>query len=75
MYYHQWRCAVLRPSDDSPFVNEVFDPERVDDIYQTPKDRKQVIAQDKGTNYGVVRLEHIYEAKNQLRRINYGGGL
>ncbi len=57
--------AALRPSDDSPFVNEIFDPERVDDIYQRgPEERKQAIARDKGTNYGVVRLElleHIYE--------------
>jgi lysine/ornithine N-monooxygenase len=57
--------AALRPSDDSPFVNEIFDPERVDDLYyQSPEDRKQAIDEDKGTNYGVVRLElleHIYE--------------
>ncbi|TVY84623.1 L-ornithine N(5)-monooxygenase, partial [Lachnellula suecica] len=27
------RGASLRPSDDSPFVNEIFDPDRVDGIY------------------------------------------
>ena len=53
-------CGIITNSEGSGT--------RVDDIYQTPKDRKQAIAQDKGTNYGVVRLEHIYEPKNQLRR-------
>lgn len=46
-------------------VNEVFDPNRVDDIYsQDPAVRKAGIALDRGTNYGVVRLElleHIYD--------------
>lgn len=58
------RGATLRPSDDSPFVNEVFNPDRVDDIYaQDPKVRARAIALDKATNYSVVRLElleHIY---------------
>ncbi|KAL5330003.1 hypothetical protein ACEPPN_003527 [Leptodophora sp. 'Broadleaf-Isolate-01'] len=57
--------ASLRPSDDSPFVNEIFDPDRVDGIYtQAPDERKAALALDRGTNYGVVRLsllEHIYE--------------
>ncbi|KAH7355096.1 L-lysine 6-monooxygenase (NADPH-requiring)-domain-containing protein [Rhexocercosporidium sp. MPI-PUGE-AT-0058] len=57
--------ASLRPSDDSPFVNEIFDPDRVDGIYAQPSDeRGAALALDRGTNYGVVRLtllEHIYE--------------
>ena len=56
--------AALRPSDDSPFVNEIFDPNRVDTIFaQDPLKREAVISLDRGTNYGVVRLElleHIY---------------
>ncbi|KAG8626973.1 hypothetical protein KVT40_005918 [Elsinoe batatas] len=59
------KASALRPSDDSPFVNEIFDPERVDGIYATPaQQRTAQIMQDKATNYGVVRielLEHIYE--------------
>ena len=59
------RGSALRPSDDSPFVNEIFDPERVNQIYsQEPETRAQEIARDKATNYSVVRLElleHIYE--------------
>ncbi|KUJ07000.1 uncharacterized protein LY89DRAFT_743329 [Mollisia scopiformis] len=57
--------ASLRPSDDSPFVNEIFDPDRVDGIYaQDPDQRALALALDRGTNYGVVRLtllEHLYE--------------
>ncbi|KAG4440725.1 hypothetical protein IFR05_003769 [Cadophora sp. M221] len=57
--------TALRPSDDSPFVNEVFDPERVDGIFAEGAElRAQRIKADKATNYGVVRLgllEHLYE--------------
>jgi len=57
--------ASLRPSDDSPFVNEIFDPDRVDGIYaQAPAERQAALRLDKATNYGVVRLgllESIYE--------------
>lgn len=58
--------ASLRPSDDSPFVNEIFDPDRVDGIFaQDPAERQAALTLDKATNYGVVRLElleRIYEA-------------
>ncbi|CZT00866.1 related to L-ornithine N5-oxygenase SidA [Rhynchosporium agropyri] len=57
--------SALRPSDDSPFVNEVFDPERVDGIFAEGAElRASRIKADKATNYGVVRLgllEHLYE--------------
>lgn len=57
--------SSLRPSDDSPFVNEIFDPDRVNGIYQQAEDlRALAIARDHATNYGVVRLgllEHLYE--------------
>ncbi|TVY53611.1 L-ornithine N(5)-monooxygenase [Lachnellula cervina] len=65
--------ASLRPSDDSPFVNEIFDPDRVDGIYnQEPDVRTAAIALDRGTNYGVVRLqllEHLYE-KLYMQRLH-----
>jgi L-ornithine N5-monooxygenase len=48
-----------------PSVNEIFDPDRVEGIYnQNAPDRAAAIALDRGTNYGVVRLElleHLYE--------------
>lgn len=57
--------SSLRPSDDSPFVNEVFDPDRVDGIYSQEEDlRALAIAKDRATNYSVVRLdllEHLYQ--------------
>ncbi|KAG0646566.1 L-ornithine N(5)-monooxygenase [Hyphodiscus hymeniophilus] len=57
--------ASLRPSDDSPFVNEIFDPDRVDGIYSQAEElRALAIAKDRATNYSVVRLdllEHLYQ--------------
>ncbi len=61
------RGAALRPSDDSPFVNEIFNPSRVDDVYsQQPEIRAQDLALDRGTNYGVVRLELLEEIYSTL---------
>ncbi|KAL8805518.1 MAG: hypothetical protein Q9182_001887 [Xanthomendoza sp. 2 TL-2023] len=64
-------ASALKPSDDSPFVNEVFDPERVDTFYnQPPESRQQSTLADKSTNYGVVRpelLDRLYEAMYQQR--------
>ncbi|OCL06125.1 L-ornithine 5-monooxygenase (L-ornithine N(5)-oxygenase) [Glonium stellatum] len=67
--------AALRPSDDSPFVNEIFNPSRVDSTFtQSPALRAATIAEDRNTNYGVVRLElleRIYETI-YTQRICYG---
>jgi L-ornithine N5-monooxygenase len=53
-----FRDSALRPSDDSPFVNEVFNPEVVDDFNKLSEDsRLNRIRKDKATNYSVVRLE------------------
>ncbi|OGE55192.1 hypothetical protein PENARI_c005G00002 [Penicillium arizonense] len=61
------RDSALRPSDDSPFVNEIFNPERVDKFYGMSADeRKKRIATEKATNYSVVRLELIEEIYNDL---------
>jgi L-ornithine N5-oxygenase len=53
-------------------VNEIFDPDRVDGIYsQNPSERAAAIALDRGTNYGVVRLElleHLYQ-KQYMQRL------
>lgn len=59
--------SALRPSDDSPFVNEIFDPARIDGIYrQNPVSRQSAIAQDRSTNYGVVRLDLLEEIYGDL---------
>ncbi|KAF2748009.1 hypothetical protein M011DRAFT_27894 [Sporormia fimetaria CBS 119925] len=67
--------GALRPSDDSPFVNEIFNPDRIESTYcRDPELRAATLREDKGTNYGVVRLpllEHIYETLYS-QRIRYG---
>ncbi|RFU29851.1 hypothetical protein B7463_g6469, partial [Scytalidium lignicola] len=68
------KSSNLRPSDDSPFVNEIFDPDRVDGMYQrNPADRAAALLEDKATNYSVVRidlLEHLYEKLYMQRLVN-----
>jgi L-ornithine N5-monooxygenase len=60
------RDTAMRPSDDSPFVNEIFNPEAVDSFYRQPDGiRAETLKRNKATNYSVVRLElleHIYES-------------
>ena len=65
------RDTALRPSDDSPFVNEIFDPEHVDRFYDVDDEHRiQTLKADKATNYSVVRLElleHIYQTFYEQR--------
>ncbi len=67
--------AALRPSDDSPFVNEIFDPSRVSEFYSQPTNvRESANIENRCTNYGVVRLElleRLYE-KLYMQRIRHG---
>ncbi|OJK03346.1 hypothetical protein ASPACDRAFT_21786 [Aspergillus aculeatus ATCC 16872] len=54
------RDTAMRPSDDSPFVNELFNPERIDKFYNlSANERQRSLKADKATNYSVVRLELI----------------
>ncbi|KAG9107654.1 hypothetical protein FRC07_008599 [Ceratobasidium sp. 392] len=59
------RKGSLKPSDDSPFANEIFDPESTDKAFQLPSAaRAWLRAEYAGTNYGVVNprtLETLYE--------------
>ncbi|EEH39220.2 L-ornithine 5-monooxygenase [Paracoccidioides lutzii Pb01] len=59
------KASSLKPSDDSPFVNEIFDPSSVDSFYSLNHPaRQQALLENKATNYGVVRLsllESVYE--------------
>ncbi|PGH19366.1 hypothetical protein AJ80_04006 [Polytolypa hystricis UAMH7299] len=59
------KSSALHPSDDSPFVNEIFDPSSVDSFYALNRSaREKQLCDNKATNYGVVRLpliESIYE--------------
>ncbi|PLB42411.1 L-lysine 6-monooxygenase (NADPH-requiring)-domain-containing protein [Aspergillus candidus] len=61
------RDTAMRPSDDSPFVNEVFNPERVEKFFNlSPAERQRSLLADKATNYSVVRLELIEEIYNDM---------
>ncbi|TLD23891.1 hypothetical protein PspLS_06865 [Pyricularia sp. CBS 133598] len=66
------KSEFLKPSDDSPFVNSIFNPEFVDNLYpRASSDRRHLIREAKATNYGVVRLELIeklYELMYEQRR-------
>ena len=59
------------PADDSPYANRVFDPEAVDDFYQsTPELREQLINYHRSTNYSAVDLpliEELYEREYNER--------
>lgn len=55
-------------------VNEIFDPSRVDSFYSCPAAiRSSAIALDRGTNYGVVRLELLESIYHNLyyQRMKY----
>jgi len=58
-------CAVHRrygysPADDSPFANQVFDPEAVDEFFGASEPvRRELLARHRNTNYAVVDLENI----------------
>ncbi|WP_407316132.1 lysine N(6)-hydroxylase/L-ornithine N(5)-oxygenase family protein [Pseudomonas sp. nanlin1] len=58
------RAAVLKPADDSPFVNEIFGPDYTDLVFNQPEtERERLIREYHNTNYSVVDLnliERIY---------------
>ncbi|KAI5124378.1 hypothetical protein M0805_008981 [Coniferiporia weirii] len=60
------RKGSLKPSDDSPFVNEIFDPSSTDDWYNLRSDhmRDSILSEYENTNYSVVSqpiLNSLYE--------------
>ncbi|KAK7747239.1 PAK-related GC kinase Sid1 [Cytospora paraplurivora] len=72
--YMIMKSEFIKPSDDSPFVNCIFNPDWVDKLYPKPSQyRQSLIKEAKATNYGVVRLELIetlfelmYEQKRHI---------
>ncbi|KAL3473628.1 L-lysine 6-monooxygenase (NADPH-requiring)-domain-containing protein [Aspergillus californicus] len=61
------RDSAMRPSDDSPFVNELFNPERTGTFYNlSAAERQRSLKADKATNYSVVRLELIEEIYHDM---------
>jgi len=56
------RGPALKPADDSPFVNEIFDPAAVDRIHDAPAPvRAELIAAHRATNYAVVDADLIQD--------------
>jgi L-ornithine N5-monooxygenase len=56
------RGPALKPADDSPFVNEIFDPAAVDRIHDAPPPvRAELIAAHRSTNYAVVDADLIQD--------------
>ena len=54
------RGTALKPSDDSPFVNEIFNPSFIDRIFQQSDARRhELLTEFRNTNYAVVDLELI----------------
>ncbi|KAI1798712.1 L-lysine 6-monooxygenase (NADPH-requiring)-domain-containing protein [Daldinia bambusicola] len=66
------RSEFLKPSDDSPFVNSIFNPSFVNSLFQrSAEDRYSLLEGARSTNYGVVRLElieRLYEKMYDQRR-------
>lgn len=66
------RSEFLKPSDDSPFVNSIFNPQYIDRIYPKSSAYRAAFLEDaRATNYSVVRLElieHLYEKMYHQRR-------
>jgi L-ornithine N5-oxygenase len=67
-------CAVFSrygysPADDSPFANRIFDPDAVDDFYESPAETKAMVLGYHGnTNYSVVDadlIEDLYRRSYQ----------
>jgi L-ornithine N5-monooxygenase len=54
------RAPVMRPADDSPFVNEIFNPEFTDYMFrQTSHARQCLLSTFSNTNYAVVDINLI----------------
>ncbi|PYC16925.1 lysine N(6)-hydroxylase/L-ornithine N(5)-oxygenase family protein [Pseudomonas mosselii] len=58
------RQSALRVSDDSPFVNEIFDTQVVDYLYENPERNSAYLKDFRHTNYAAANLdlvERIYQ--------------
>ncbi|MEH2532314.1 L-ornithine N5-oxygenase [Bradyrhizobium sp. AZCC 1588] len=66
-----FRGHALKPSDSSPFVNEIFNPDYTDFIYAQPAERRDAIVRNfRNTNYAVVDsdlLDQLYRLLYQQR--------
>ncbi|GAA5988469.1 hypothetical protein JCM11641_007160 [Rhodosporidiobolus odoratus] len=60
-----FRSSSLRPTDEGPFSNEVFDPAMSQAMFRLSEEhRKRVLDEAKSTNYSIVnpkKLDEVYE--------------
>ncbi|MDD2058570.1 lysine N(6)-hydroxylase/L-ornithine N(5)-oxygenase family protein [Pseudomonas sp. GD03860] len=63
------RSEVLKPADDSPFVNQIFAPENTHLFFNQPEsERERLISEFHNTNYSVVDLNLIEQIYGILYR-------
>jgi len=66
-----FRGHALKPSDSSPFVNEIFNPDYTDHFYSRADDQREAIVRSfRNTNYAVVDpdlLDQLYRTAYQQR--------
>jgi L-ornithine N5-oxygenase len=66
-----FRGHALKPSDSSPFVNEIFNPDYTDFMFSQSDERREAIVRNfRNTNYAVVDsdlLDHLYRLLYQQR--------
>lgn len=66
-----FRGHALKPSDSSPFVNEIFNPDYTDFVFAQPEERREAIVRSfRNTNYAVVDadlLDRLYRMIYQQR--------
>ena len=68
------RSQALRPADDSPFVNEIFDPSYTDVVYGQPAETREAFIQANAqTNYSVVNLDLIESIYRRLYQQKVSG--
>ncbi|WP_297007200.1 lysine N(6)-hydroxylase/L-ornithine N(5)-oxygenase family protein [uncultured Corynebacterium sp.] len=53
--HNSFRGFGYTPSDDTPFANQIFDPESVDDFYTAPAElKRELLVKHRLTNYSAV---------------------
>ena len=68
------RSRSIKPSDDSPFVNEIFNPEFTDYVYGKPDAQRQALLDEfMNTNYAAPDLALIEQIYNVFYRQKVAG--
>jgi L-ornithine N5-oxygenase len=68
------RARAIKPSDDSPFVNEIFNPEFTDHFFGQPDDQRTALIEEfLNTNYAAPDLVLIEQIYNVLYQQKVGG--